>query len=87
MAKTKVWISPSGARKIRESAPMRTLLRQRAEAIAESAEGFGGYWEATVHAGRGRAVATVVAADYDAVVANSEQNSLLKSIDAGKGDA
>lgn len=81
MARTKiVWRRPS-FREIRTSAPVRAMVQDSVDAIAEACgEGY----EAEVSEGRSRVRGSVVTADFAAMTDNARNNTLLKNIEAGR---
>lgn len=86
MGKVKIKMNIAGITEIRNSKEVQDDLLERAERIKEKAETFGsGKYIADVQPGKKRAHAMVKTTDYRSMASNAKHNSLLKSLDAGKG--
>ena len=87
MADVKVKINSAGARKILNGSAVQGDLLRRAEKIKASADGMGsGEYAADVRPGKNRAHAMVKTTDFISKKSNAKHNTLLKSMDAGKGN-
>lgn len=87
MANVKVKINSSGARQLLNSTPVQGELLKRAEKIKARADGIGsGKYSADVQPGKNRAHAMVKTTDIISKRSNAKHNTLLKSMDAGKGN-
>ena len=86
MARVKVRMSSAGSRAVMNSEGVRADLLARADRIRERAESMGsGAYAADVRPGRNRAHAMVKTTDARSIASNAKHNSLLKSLDAGRG--
>lgn len=87
MANVKVKINSSGARQLLNSTAVQGELLKRAEKIKARADGMGsGKYTADVQPGKNRAHAMVKTTDFISKKSNAKHNTLLKSMDAGKGN-
>lgn len=84
MSKVKVKLNGAGVRAILNSEKVQSELLSRAERIKARAETKGGKYVANVQPGKTRAHAIVGTDDFESRLANSRNNSLLKSFDAGR---
>lgn len=87
MGKVRVEMDDAGCRALLNSAGVQAEVLRRAQAVAAAASGrasFGTY-EADVRPGRKRATAMAKAIDKAAALDNARNNTLAKSIDAGRG--
>ena len=85
MANVKVKMNRAGVREVLQSDGVQNDLLARAKAIAASANASsGGGYAADVIAGKNRARAVVKATDRNSAFDNSRNNTLAKSIDAGR---
>lgn len=92
MSKARVVINPAGAVRLLGSDEVAADLARRARAIAAKAnvglspDGMGNdpYTAKDGKAGRGRARASVVASSPHGIHDNARNNTLLKSLDAGR---
>jgi len=81
MARVKVKMQKRGSRDLLRSGPVENDIAARGRAMASAAgEGF----ESHARTGRERALGTVVAATFDAMVAESEGHALTRALDAAK---
>lgn len=79
-------MSRSGARALLNSNEVMGDLLSRAERMRDRAQSMGsGAYEADVRPGRNRAHAMVKTTDARSMASNAKHNSLLKSLDAGRG--
>lgn len=86
MAKFKVKISIHGCNELRNSEEVQQYILERAERIKAKADSIGsGKYIADVQPGRTRAHAMVKTTDAKSMASNAKHNTLLKSIDAGRG--
>lgn len=86
MAKFKVKISIRGCNELRNSQEVQQYILERAERIKSKAESIGsGKYVADVQPGRTRAHAMVKTTDCVSMASNAKHNTLLKSMDAGRG--
>ncbi len=87
MANVKVKINSSGARQLLNSTAVQGELLKRAEKIKARTDGMGsGKYTADVQPGKNRAHAMVKTTDIISKRSNAKHNTLLKSMDAGKGN-
>jgi hypothetical protein len=84
MAEVEVVMNVSACVALRNSSEVQADLLARAERIANAASGYGGFFDANVQKGQTRAHAQAHTANYDAMKANTKDNALLKSMDAGR---
>lgn len=86
MAKFKVKIHISACNELRNSEEVQQYILERAERIKAKADSIGsGKYVADVQPGRTRAHAMVKTTDAKSMASNIKHNTLLKSIDAGRG--
>lgn len=83
----KAWVRVAGAKRFQKSGPCRGKCLQVAEAIAEAAASMSGVdgYVADVRDGRNRAVGMAKTVSGNAAYDNSRNNTLAKSVDAGRG--
>lgn len=87
-SKVKVCMSDSGSRALLNSAGVQADLLGRAERIRAKADSIGsGKYEADVQPGKTRAHAMVKTpnGDFRTMASQRKHNTLLKSLDAGRG--
>lgn len=76
----------AGCRAVRNSPEVQAKLLDMAQAIRASACAMDGCeYVADVKAGSSRAHAMVKAVGLDSIISNAKSNTLLKSLDAGRG--
>lgn len=86
MAKVKVRMNHRGSAAVMNDEGVMDDLLERAERIRDRADSMGrGRYEADVMPGINRAHAMVKTTDYVSRASNAKHNSLLKSLDAGRG--
>lgn len=88
MANVKVKMNPAGAREVMNSSGVQRDLLARANRIKARADGMGsGVYEADVQPGVNRAHARVKTprGDFKTMASQQKHNTLLKSMDAGRG--
>ena len=86
MAKFKVKIHISACNELRNSEEVQQYILERAERIKAKADSIGsGKYIADVQPGRTRAHGMVKTTDAKSMASNAKHNTLLKSIDAGRG--
>lgn len=86
MARVSVSMNHAGAARLLNCAEVQADLLERAERIRDRADSMGsGRYEADVMPGRTRAHAMVKTTDHRSRASNAKHNSLLKSLDAGRG--
>lgn len=86
MAKFKVKISIHACNELRNSKEVQQYILERAERIKAKADSIGsGKYVADVQPGRTRAHSMVKTTDAKSMASNAKHNTLLKSIDAGRG--
>lgn len=86
-------VIPSGANAVRNSSGVVSKIQSMAESIADAASAKtptlgktrNSNYFVTVRHGRQRAFANVVTGNYASKKDNAKNNTLLKSIDAGRG--
>lgn len=84
----KVTINHAGARAVMNSQGVQNELLRRAMNIANAAEAMSGegvHYAADVQPGKNRAHALVKTTDRHSRASNAKHNTLLKSLDAGRG--
>lgn len=82
----KVVMNPAGARAVMNSQGVRNELLRRAMNIKDVADSIGSAtYAADVQEGRNRAHAMVKTTDRHSRASNAKHNTLLKSLDAGRG--
>jgi hypothetical protein len=81
MAKTRIKWNVKAFRELRLEPGVIADLEARAEAVAAAA---GSGYEASAMAGKNRGRASVITADYAAIRDNAKNQSLLRSLDAGR---
>lgn len=81
MAKTRVDWNISGFRELRLEPGVVADLGRRAEAVADAA---GAGYEASTFEGRNRGRASVITGDWRSRVDNARNQTLLRSLDAGR---
>lgn len=77
----RVVMNRAGVAALLKSEEVQADLKRRADAIADAA---GPGMEARVGVGRTRARATVITADFDAMLAEATHKTLTRAIDAGR---
>ncbi len=86
MAKWSVKMNGAGARNILNSNEVQNDLLKRAQRMKARADSFDdAIYSADVQPGRTRAHAMVKTTDIVSIRSNAKNNSLLKSVDAGRG--
>jgi hypothetical protein len=86
MADVKVVMNHAGSAEILNSSEVQGELLRRAQAIKARADSMGsGTYEADVQPGKARAHAMIKTTDALSVRSNAKHNTLLKSLDAGRG--
>lgn len=82
----RVTMSDAGARAVLNSSAVQAKLLVMAQSIKANADSMGsGVYDADVRVGQTRAHAMVKTTDAASMASNAKHNTLLKSLDAGRG--